>query len=140
VLPFTSTANVPLKALPASTLRQRLLRARDELINGEQVGVTGERCWIISATSRYMPHYVALCSATIFKSVANWEHVMLKATGVAVGSLILLTAMVRTCGAAEQQFSCKGQIIDEGTDPSAQSKPIDLYVTFGGQEHAFCQN
>ena len=36
--------------ISANTLRQRLLRASDELINGEQVGATGERCWIISAT------------------------------------------------------------------------------------------
>jgi hypothetical protein len=78
-------------------------------------------------------YFPVLAAFTLFKGVANLEHVMLKATGVAVGSLILLTAMVRTCSAAEQQFSCKGQIIDEGTDRSAQSKPIDLNVTLGAR-------
>jgi hypothetical protein len=53
---------------------------------------------------------------------------MARATGLAAGSLILLITMVRP-GAAGQQFSCKGQVIQEMTNPAAQPKPIDLNVT-----------
>ena len=56
---------------------------------------------------------------------------MMRATGLAVCSLILLIIAVKTGSAAEQQFSCKGQVIDEGTNPAVQSKPIDLDVTLG---------
>jgi hypothetical protein len=52
---------------------------------------------------------------------------MVQATGLAVSSLILLTMMVKPGGAAEQQFSCKGQVVQEITNPAAQ--PIDLNVT-----------
>jgi hypothetical protein len=54
---------------------------------------------------------------------------MVQATGLAVGSLILLITMVKPGGAAEQQFSCKGQVVQEITNPAAQ--PIDLNVTLG---------
>jgi hypothetical protein len=56
---------------------------------------------------------------------------MVQATGLAVGSLLLLTMMVKPGGAAEQQFSCKGQVIQEMTNPAVQPKPIDLNVTLG---------
>jgi hypothetical protein len=56
---------------------------------------------------------------------------MMRATGLAVCSLILLIIAVKTGSAAEQQFSCKGQVIDEGTNPAVQSNPIDLHVTLG---------
>ena len=56
---------------------------------------------------------------------------MMRATGLAVCSLILLIIAVRTGSAAEQQFSCKGQVIDEGANPAVQSKPMDLHVTLG---------
>ena len=56
---------------------------------------------------------------------------MVQATRLAVGSLILLTMMVRPGGAAEQQFSCKGQVVQEMTNPAVQPKPIDLNVTLG---------
>jgi hypothetical protein len=55
---------------------------------------------------------------------------MMRATGLTVCSLILLTIAVKSGSAAEQQFSCKGQVIDEGTN-SAVHKPIDLHVTLG---------
>lgn len=54
---------------------------------------------------------------------------MVQATRLAVGSLILLTMMVRPGGAAEQQFSCKGQVFQQMT--AVQPKPIDLNVTLG---------
>jgi hypothetical protein len=38
---------------------------------------------------------------------------MIQATRLAVGSFILLTTFVGVCGAAEQQFSCKGQVIQQ---------------------------
>jgi hypothetical protein len=56
---------------------------------------------------------------------------MVQATRVAVGSLILLTMMVGSGGAAEQQFSCRGQVVQGMTDPAAQPKSIDLNVTLG---------
>jgi hypothetical protein len=59
---------------------------------------------------------------------------MVQATGLAVSSLILLTMMVKPAGAAEQQFSCKGQVVQEMTDPAVQSKPIDLNVTLGDND------
>ncbi len=56
---------------------------------------------------------------------------MMQATGLAVGSLILLTMMVEPGNAAEQKFSCKGQVIHETTIPAAEPKPIDLNLTLG---------
>jgi hypothetical protein len=56
---------------------------------------------------------------------------MVQVIGLAVGSLILLTLMVKPGGAAEQQFSCKGQVVQEMTNPAVQPKPIDLNVTLG---------
>ncbi|WP_342729905.1 hypothetical protein [Bradyrhizobium sp. B117] len=56
---------------------------------------------------------------------------MVQATRLAVGSLILLTTMVRPGGAAEQQFACKGQVVQEMTNPAVQPRPIDLNVTLG---------
>jgi len=41
-------------------------------------------------------------------------------------------ALVGACGAAEQQFSCKGQVIQEMPKPAGQSpSPIDLKVSLG---------
>ena len=56
---------------------------------------------------------------------------MVQATGLAAGSLILLITMVKPGDAAEQQFSCNGQVIQEMTNPAVQPKPIDLNVTLG---------
>jgi hypothetical protein len=61
--------------------------------------------------------------------VADWSGVMVQATRLAVGSLILLTTMVRPGAAAEQHFSCKGQVVQQMIDPAVQPKPIDLNVT-----------
>jgi hypothetical protein len=58
---------------------------------------------------------------------------MVRATGTAVGSLILLTIMAEPGGAVEQQFSCKGQIVQGETDPAAQQKTVDLNVTLVGK-------
>ena len=57
----------------------------------------------------------------------------MQATGLAVGSLILLTMMVEPGGAAEQNFSCKGQVVQEMTNPAAQPNPIDLNMTLDGK-------
>ena len=54
---------------------------------------------------------------------------MVQTTRLAVGSLVLLTTMVGPVGAAEQQYSCKGQVVQGMTDPAVQPKPIDLSVT-----------
>ena len=56
---------------------------------------------------------------------------MVQATRLAVCSLMLLTMAVRPGGAADQQLSCKGQVIHEATNPSDQAKPIDMNVTLG---------
>ena len=56
---------------------------------------------------------------------------MVQATGLAVSTLILLTMMVKPGGTAEQQFSCKGQVVREITNPAVLPKPIDLNVTLG---------
>ena len=52
----------------------------------------------------------------------KWRDVMVRATGLAAGSLILLTMMVKPGGAAEQQFSCKGQVVQEMTNPGRSTK------------------
>lgn len=56
---------------------------------------------------------------------------MVRAIGLTVGSLILLTTMVVPGQAADQQFTCKGQVVQEKINPAAQPKPIDLSVTLG---------
>ena len=61
----------------------------------------------------------------------EWRDVMTQATVLALGSLILLTILASASSAAEQQFSCKGQVIQEKTDPAVEPKPIDLTVTLG---------
>jgi len=56
---------------------------------------------------------------------------MIQATRLAVGFIFLVT-FVEICGAAEQQFSCKGQVIQEMPKPSGQPpSPIDLNVSIG---------
>jgi hypothetical protein len=56
---------------------------------------------------------------------------MMQATRLAVCSLMLLPVTLEPGSAAEQQLSCKGQVIHEVTDPTVQPKPIDLNVTLG---------
>jgi hypothetical protein len=55
---------------------------------------------------------------------------MVQANQLVLG-LVLLTMMVGPGGTAEQQFSCKGQLIDEGTKLTDQSNPIDLNLSLG---------
>jgi hypothetical protein len=55
---------------------------------------------------------------------------MVPAPKLSVVGLILLTLMIEA-GAAERQFSCKGQVIQQMTDPAVQPTPIDLNVTMG---------
>ena len=57
--------------------------------------------------------------------------VMARATGMAAGGLVLLTLLAEPAGAAEKQFSCKGQVIRGETDPAAPQKAIDLNVSLG---------
>lgn len=55
---------------------------------------------------------------------------MVQANRPATGALILLAIMAAPCGAAERQYSCKGQLIRDAS-PGVQPKPIDLNVTLG---------
>jgi hypothetical protein len=57
--------------------------------------------------------------------------VMVRATGMAAGGLVLLALLAEPVGAAEQQFSCRGQVVQGVTDPAAQQKTLDLNVTLG---------
>ena len=57
---------------------------------------------------------------------------MIQATRLAAGSFIFLMTLVGGCLAAEQQFSCKGQVIQEKPKPTGQApSPIDLSVSLG---------
>ena len=55
---------------------------------------------------------------------------MVQSNGLATGAFILLVITTGPCGAAERQYSCKGQLIREAS-PDVQPKPIDLNVTMG---------
>jgi hypothetical protein len=59
------------------------------------------------------------------------ERAIMQASGLGAGSLILLAMMVEPGTAAEQQFTCKGQVVQQMTNPAVQPKPIDLKVTLG---------
>ena len=54
-----------------------------------------------------------------------------------LGSLVLLTITVEPGRATDQQFSCKGNIIQGETDPNPLDlpKPIDLNVTLSDQNN-----
>ena len=54
---------------------------------------------------------------------------MMRALGVAAASLSVLITAVGPSTAAEQQFSCKGQVIHEMANPAVPQKPIDFTVT-----------
>ena len=57
---------------------------------------------------------------------------MIRATRVAAASFISLMTLVGVCLAAEQQFSCKGQVVQEMPKPTGQPpSPIDLSVSLG---------
>jgi hypothetical protein len=54
---------------------------------------------------------------------------MMKVTALAAGGFLLLTTLSGTASAAEQQLSCKGQMIE----PTGEQKaPIDLKLNLGG--------
>ena len=48
---------------------------------------------------------------------------------LAVVGLILVIVTVEAGAAAEQQFSCKGQVIQQMSNPAVPPKPIDLNVS-----------
>jgi hypothetical protein len=54
---------------------------------------------------------------------------MMRALGLAASALSLLITAVGPSTAAEQQFSCKGQVIQEMTNPAVPQQPIDFSVT-----------
>jgi hypothetical protein len=54
---------------------------------------------------------------------------MMRATGLAAGGLLVLITAVGPSTAAEQQFSCKGQVIQEMANPAVPQRPIDFGVT-----------
>ena len=54
---------------------------------------------------------------------------MMRATGLAAGGLLVLITAVGPSTAAEQQFSCKGQVIQEMANPAVPQRPIDFRVT-----------
>jgi len=56
---------------------------------------------------------------------------MERATPLVAGSLFFLATMVGASTAAELKFSCKGQVIQEMTDPAVPQKPIEFSVTVG---------
>jgi len=58
---------------------------------------------------------------------------MMQQSGIAASGLFLLT-LVGPGIAAEQQFSCKGQVVQEMTNPAVQPKPIDLSVSLGDKQ------
>ena len=57
----------------------------------------------------------------------------MKTSALAANGLFLLTTFSGTVVAAEQQFSCKGQMIEPSGEPKA---PIDLNLTLGGHGKA----
>src|SRR5262245_63036489 len=58
----------------------------------------------------------------------NRRSIMIRVSGFKVGVSFLLTAMSGPATAAEQQFSCKGQVVQGMPNPAVPSKPIDLNV------------
>jgi hypothetical protein len=57
---------------------------------------------------------------------------MVQVTRLTACSFIFLMTFIGASGAAEQQFSCKGQVIQEMPKPTGQPpSPIDLTVTPG---------
>jgi hypothetical protein len=56
---------------------------------------------------------------------------MRQAIGLAVGSVIVLTVMITPGRAAEQQFACKGQVVQGETTQAVEPKQVDLNLTMG---------
>ena len=53
---------------------------------------------------------------------------MMRALGLAAGGLLVLITAVGPSAAAEQQFSCKGQVIQEMVNPAVPQKRIDFII------------
>jgi hypothetical protein len=68
-------------------------------------------------------------SESVRSGPQDWSRFMARTTRLAVGSLIFLTTIAGPACAAGQQFSCKGQVVQEMINPAVQPKPIDLNVT-----------
>jgi hypothetical protein len=58
---------------------------------------------------------------------------MIRVSGLNIGGLFLLTAMRGPAIAVEQQFSCKGQVVQGMANPAVPPKPIDLNVSLGDE-------
>jgi hypothetical protein len=56
---------------------------------------------------------------------------MERAISLALGGLIALAAATAPGRAAEQQFACKGQVVQGETMPGVAPKPIDMNFTLG---------
>ena len=54
---------------------------------------------------------------------------MRQAIALAVGSMIVLAIMSTPGRAAEQQFACKGQVVQGEPTQAVEPKPIDLNLT-----------
>jgi hypothetical protein len=54
---------------------------------------------------------------------------MMQVIRLLVGSLILLATLATPSSAAEEKFSCKGEVIQGMTKPAVQSKQVSLNVT-----------
>ena len=59
--------------------------------------------------------------------------VIRQAIGLAAGSAIVLAAMTTPGRAAEQQFACKGQVVQGETTQAVEPKPIELNLTLGSK-------
>jgi hypothetical protein len=60
--------------------------------------------------------------------------IMGQAIALAAGSLIMLAAMTTPGRAAEQQFACKGQVVQGETTAAGEPKSIDLNLTLGDKD------
>jgi hypothetical protein len=60
----------------------------------------------------------------------------MQASGLGAGSLILLTMMVEPGAAAEQQFTCKGQVVQENDQPGRSAQTDRSERDIGPKEQA----
>jgi hypothetical protein len=66
------------------------------------------------------------------RTVLRWwsgRDAMMQVIRLLVGSLILLATLATPSSAAEEKFSCKGEVIQGMTKPAVQSKQVTLNVT-----------
>jgi hypothetical protein len=82
-------------------------------------------------------YYLALleCLSNLVEYTSKWRRKMLRATSLAAASFFLVatSTFIRVSAAAEQQFSCNGQVVQEMTGPAATQPrtPINLTVSLG---------